>query len=396
MSMPTEIDWRAAIAGTDLRRLIEDDLGAPDRAGRWVCPFHAGAESPNLSIGPDGRHWRCWSGRCALHGDAIDWLVFRDGVTRVEAARVLLGIGPSRSSARPSRPSAPAPESRPAPAAEAWRDEAWRREVDRLIRRAEDRLWSAAGRAALDWLRGRGLRDAAIRAARLGFVDRSDRSGPIDGLGRGEGPGRITLWRGVTIPWPGPGGAWVGLNVRHLGDPVDGPVPPMPDGAPRPKYRAAAGSRRGFLYPSPAVGTGLPLVLVEGEFDALLAGQELRGRAEVRTVGSASTGRLERETWSALADPGVILVATDNDPAGIDAALALVSALGRRARWAEIPAGKDLSEFHAAGGDLRSWLDGILGPPPPPPFDPATWIAFDDPDDIAESEARRLERAGLI
>ena len=67
----------------------------------------------------------------------------------------------------------------------------------------------------------------------------------------------------------------------------------------RPKYvgslpRPAPASS---VYPGPeAIRPGRPLVIVEGEFDALLLGQELSGLAAVVTLGSAS----------ARPDPGVL------------------------------------------------------------------------------------------
>ena len=59
----------------------------------------------------------------------------------------------------------------------------------------------------------------------------------------------------------------------------------QPEGR-EPKY-AEAFRDRPRVYPDPAViEPGRPLVVVEGEFDALLLGQELRDLAAVVTFGS--------------------------------------------------------------------------------------------------------------
>src|SRR4051812_8585054 len=79
------IDFRSLAGTVDLRRFIETDLGPPLRFGRWACPFHQDASSPNFAIEPDGLRWRCWS--CQLKGDVFDYVAHRDGIPIIEAAR---------------------------------------------------------------------------------------------------------------------------------------------------------------------------------------------------------------------------------------------------------------------------------------------------------------------
>ena len=47
-----------------------------------------------------------------------------------------------------------------------------------LVEEAERALWTPSGAGTLDYLRGRGLKDATIRAARLGWTPRAVRIGP--------------------------------------------------------------------------------------------------------------------------------------------------------------------------------------------------------------------------
>ena len=113
----------------------------------------------------------------------------------------------------------------------------------------EIRLWSLEGVEALAYLRNRGLADATIRAARLGYLlDNREKKIP----------------RGVAIPWGEPG-AFRMVNVRR------------PEGS-HPKYLGLEGSRREGLYPGIAtVRPGFLIAIVERELDALLLGQDLMG-----------------------------------------------------------------------------------------------------------------------
>ena len=81
--------------------------------------------------------------------------------------------------------------------------------------------------------------------------------------------------RGVVIPWFD-GDRLALVKIRQ------------PEGI-KPKYIEAYRDRP-RIFPDPAViEPGRPLVIVEGEFDALLLGQELRDLAAVVTLGSASS-----------------------------------------------------------------------------------------------------------
>jgi DNA primase len=135
-----------------------------------------------------------------------------------------------------------------------------------LVDDAEKRLWTPEGAAALADLRGRGLTDETIKAARLGWS--ADASIPIEVGAR--------YWHvyGVVIPWFDSDRLTL-VKIRR------------PKGK-EPKYVQAYRDGHG-IYPGPeAVRPGKPLVIVEGEFDALLIRQVLGEMAAVVTLGSAS------------------------------------------------------------------------------------------------------------
>jgi hypothetical protein len=98
------------------------------------------------------------------------------------------------------------------------------------------------------------------------------------------------------------------------------------------------------------VRAGKPLIVTEGEFDALLLGQELGELAAVVTLGSASA-RPEGSTYLAMLPAPAWYVAPDADDAGDKAA----SGWPARAIRVKPPRGKDWTDAHLAGIELRRW-----------------------------------------
>lgn len=386
--MTATIDFREIAARTNLTALLESALGAPHVVGgkpRWCCPWHADS-SPSLYLYDGGRRWRCWP--CGLTGDALDFLVRLDGISLTEAARKLdptlatptPSCKPRRQAVRdrdgsqidpssrpPNAPQTPSqgPPSRPLPA---WQDPAWQAAVDALIVQAETALWSADGAEARAWLRARGFAPDTMARHRLGFLPAPVRSAPLEVLAdpRDGQPRPIVAHRGIVLPWLRPGSwygttpepdgvdprpRWVGANVRQLRPDIWEPW------TERAKYLAFPGSARGHLYPYAGLTRGVPVLLAEGEPDALLGQQELGYVVNVATVGGASQ-RPEPEALAALRACSHWLIASDYDGAGGKAAAALAGLAPSRAVRLWLPHGKDLGEFHLAGGNLLDWLRG--------------------------------------
>src|SRR5271157_3796602 len=321
-------------------------LGPPARReGRrllWLCPFHDD-HHPSFQVDPDRREWRCWV--CGIRGDAAELEMKLRGVAFPEAARIaaeLSGIvtplGKStRLTPRP-RPPAPAARNPDKPASPSVEQSSGLPLADAiaLATDAADRLWKPEGTEALAYLYGRGLADETIRAARLGWTPRvmvptrdGDRCYPA---------------RGVVIPWFDRDR----LALVKIRDPD----------APKPKrYKEAFRDRPG-IYPCPeAIRPGWPLIIGEGELDALLLGQELRDLAAVVTLGPSSNRPDVGVIGRMLCAP-VRLIALDADKAGDDAALEW-PALAIRVRPPE--PFNDWTEAAQAGIDLRCWWLPRLG-----------------------------------
>ena len=204
-----------------------------------------------------------------------------------------------------------------------------------LVAESLDRLWSIEGAEALAYLTDvRHLSPEVIRSARLGWT-------PRVAIPKREG-GTYEA-RGIVIPWRD-GDRLTLVKIRQ------------PDGL---RLRYAEGFReRPTLFPDPRViKPGLPLIVVEGEFDAMLLGQELGELASVVTLGSASNRPGPRLLGMMLAAPRWY-ISTDADDAGDRAA----EGWPPRAHRARPPRPfKDWTEARQGGVDLRRWWTDRFG-----------------------------------
>jgi hypothetical protein len=314
-----------------------------------VWPEHSSCES--------GKYW---CRRCGASGDGIDYLREHEGYSWLEACD-FFGVDPEvkgDGTARPA-PAPPSPSTPPGPpASSSWDEyqeppEAWRRAALQFCKTCRSRLWSDAGAAksARAYLHGRGFIDEAIRTAGIGVNDR-DRypkrtDWGLDPLPDREDGGVIWLPRGVVIPWADREGV-AGVNIRRPNGDVD------PDGEAweQRKYQRAAGPSAPLWGRERADGTK-PIVLVEGEFDALAVRQKAADL--VHAVATGSTGGARRERWrTLLASAPAVLVAFDAEEPGEDAARTWLHALPNGLRWP--PHAHDTADMLEEGQDLRMWV----------------------------------------
>lgn len=324
----------------DLLGEVEKDLGPGKKSGRWVqfsCPFpgHAhGDKNPSLGITPENGRFFCFT--CGAKGDVITWL--HD--YRRLSWREIHDLGDS-GNLPPARPRPPIPAPDPAPICPP--PAAWQARGLGFVAECEGHLWGPEGARALAYLMAvRGLTAETIKAFRLGYnladAWQDRRSWGLAASNKG-----LWLPRAIVIPWLIDGALWA-VNMRR------------PAG--NPKYYKIAGSQSALFNADGLRGADL-LLLTEGEFDCMIAAQEMGDVCGVATLGSASK-KLDLTTWGvALLGPTAILAAYDPDAAGGKGAAAL-AALTERVHPVRVPrlrAGdKDLNDYHRAGGDLWEWL----------------------------------------
>jgi hypothetical protein len=352
------IDWPALRDRIDLAAVATNLLGpARERKGNrllWVCPFHEDHD-PSFEVDLARKTWRCWT--CNVGGDTAE-LVMRINKCDFPTAVRFLANFAGVSSSPPGKPFQPAQHSTAVKAPQGPQEGSASRsdsvvtkgpekpsggpsglpldEASSLVDDSAHCLWGPGGKNALAYLRGRGLTEATIRAAGLGLT-------PRIWIPKRDGTGSYPYW-GITIPWKD------GARLRQVRIRL---YPEIPE---KHKYTSAFADNPS-IYPSSAViRPGKPLIVCEGEFDALLLAQELP-EASVITLGSASA-RTDPSVLSRMLSAPRWFVALDADQAGDSAAAKFP---GRAVRVRPPGAFKDWTMCAQAGVNLRRWWSDRLG-----------------------------------
>lgn len=339
----------------DLRDLFAERYpGRFRRSGRWLygrSPYREDRH-PSFAVNEDV----FIDFATGESGDEVDFVQREEGVSFIEAVQSLEaragGAFSLPSSARLSQFS-PSP-SEPPPAE-------WQDIMRAECRRARAYLFSAAPMAkqALGWLHERGLSSRTIRAAGLGFNPDWRRTRLRDSQ-TGQ---RVSIAPGILIPASVDGALWA-VHIRTLPGIA---VHKTSDGQELPKYLYARGSKTGALYNGDALYEGCDVLIVEGEFDALLAQQELGDRAVVVTLGSA-TNRLPKRWLDLLKLGQRVYSCLDSDEAGQRATASIGALLGDQHQPLLLPLGKDITEYVVDhGGNLCDWWESELRRTAPDP-----------------------------
>jgi hypothetical protein len=329
---------------------LAEQAGAVFRGGASRCPLHGGDNPGAFRLYAGGTRWHCFT-RCPQGENDGDLAGFYMRWKRVSYPQAVEALGlPPRRGAAPAASAAPPP---PQP------DPAWQPRAAAFIDYAEAQLHAPCGRAARAYLQAeRGLRPETWEIFRLGFNPTTVYDDParwgLAGdkklwLPRGivipsfcqTAPGRIET-RGIKIRRPLPGD----LLAEYMGE--DRSVPGC-------KFSSARGSQAAVF--GAEFWLGFPvLLLVEGEFDAVLTWQLAHDLCDIATLGSASNrpglgGLVELTHYRA------VLSVYDDDPAGDQAR----QALARFARIRHVrPPAHDLTETWREGKDLRAWIASLM------------------------------------
>ena len=322
-------------------------LGRSGKQWKGCCPFH-GEKSPSFYVYDD--HYHCFG--CGAHGDAIGFVMQSQGLAFIEAVDQL---------------AAEAGLEVPKPTPEAA--EADRRRLDTIAvldavqAHYQRRLALPEGRAARDYLLGRGLTEATIARFGLGWAGERgslttellrhgvDAAQLADAglLRRDEATGRSyeLFSERVMFPIRDRRGLITSFGGRILatGQPkyLNGPETPV-------------FSKRCSLYglnlARDAARSGETLIVVEGYMDVIAAAQA-GFTAAVAPLGTALTNEQLEELWRVSPCP---VLCFDGDAAGARAAsramqLALPMLTPERMlRFATLPDGEDPDSVLRQGG----------------------------------------------
>ena len=321
------------------------------------CPHCGGTD--RFRVWPaDGETGAFWCRQCEASGDGIDYLREVEGMTFPEACRELHveykldgdfdGGAPA---AAPALKRKPRQKKRPPVPHEKPPSDKWQARARRVMERAENCLWTDEGAGARKWLHLRGFDETTLRLARIGYNPETQFE---DGRAWGMDCDTVAVPDGIVIPWIIGEDIWK-LNVR-LGR--ESQAYWKEQGTPK-KYSMVKGSRNA-LYRADMAIPGRPVVLTEGEFDALTVQQEGAGLAYA--VATGSTGGARKLRWRVrLQRASAVLVAFDNDRAGEEAAAWWTDQLpnGRRCRPYRDDF-NDLNEMLQDGESVKAWIEAGL------------------------------------
>jgi len=330
--------------GYDLAVLIQADLGAPKIAkGKdlyWLCPDHSD-HSPSLHL--NRRKNAAYCNVCGKRWSPLKWVMARQKLKLMEAVEYITGQPVARAEvvapAQVDKPYAP-------PSAD------WQSRAENVINYCVANLWVDTPEAerVRAYLHRRGLKDATLRQWEVGYNP------------RGQDLHGAWVWPGIILPARMQGVVW-GIKIRLL---PDHPFSCLackacltapgccPKCGKKNKYRQVAGSEPALYGADLCVGRRVCFGL-EGEFDAMLAWQECAdlGGVFTSTNGASKDWRAE---WSLhLMDAEVVITLFDNDDAGAMGKAKLIG-LGERIVPANVPHGKDVTDYYIHGGPLYSWL----------------------------------------
>lgn len=341
----------------DILALIQQESGlsfkklAATHGGEYAgpCPWCGGND--RFLVWPQYKGGRYWCRGCEKKGDGIQFIRDMQGLTFGEACERL---GITRGTYRKRRrQSATAPEKpffkpkqyEPPPAL-------WMLKAAAFLKYSQEKLWTPEGRTALEFLQAKGLTEATIRKAGIGF-NPSDLYRDRRGWGlpqKVNSYGTATLiWlpAGIVIPLApsteqkGAGETMTRLRFRRFA-------------GTGPRYVICAGSSVAPLVLEPDKST---FTIVESELDAWLIWQETADLTGVVAMGSAVM-KPDIAAHDLLTKAEIILNSLDYDEAGARQSWNWWDkAYGPKViRW-PTPFGKDPSDAWQQGLDIREWIE---------------------------------------
>lgn len=301
-----------------------------DGIGHSNCPLHGGNSTHSFSVyrAQDGtQRWHCFS-KCRAGGGAIEFVIrwqktdFRQAV---EFLQSWVGTAPSMPVMDQPRMTAPQPP-----------NDQWQERGQAFVVWAQDQLFLPDGDRGMAYLVDRGLDEATIGMHMLGWnpshwQDMPERWG-LTGTA-------VSIPAGIIIPcWRD--GLWY-IKARRLS-------------STRPKYVGIRGGANTLFGCDLLASDGRPLLIVEGEFDRMIAWQECRRHIDVVAMPGAAQ-HLSLDDLCLLSTRRKVLACLDTDDAG-QAGLRYLQNVTGSVVAVQPPGGHhDLNDAFLAGENLMAW-----------------------------------------
>ncbi len=320
-----------------------------------LCPFH-NEKTPSFTVNDEKGFYHCFG--CGAHGSVIDFAMETEGLSFPEAVEKLAGQAGLQ-----------VPQSSPEERERAKVRATLYDVVEAVCAWYESNLRSAEGRAALDYLRGRGFTDETIRRFRLGFspdgrgrlLQAMESQGierrqlveagliklPPNDTGRGGGDPRDYFFNRVMFPIADGRGRIIALGGRILGD----GQPKYLNSPETPLFHKGRNLYNYAMAREASKGAGT-VIVAEGYTDVIALAQAGLPNA-VAPLGTALTEEQIGLLWRIADEP---VLCFDGDNAGERAALRAAERAmpilkpGKTLRFMGLPAGDDPDSLVQARG----------------------------------------------
>ena len=330
------------------------------------CPTCKGGEkdprghSDRMELFPNqGEHGTWYCRGCVKGGDAIEFLMFHEGLTFPAACDVLGKELPERDQYRsPKLPQRKKPEFTPREVktpADIWRDKA--RE---LVDHAHAQL--RVNDEQLAWLAARGISSQSAHKHSLGWLPgengkpqyyRSRKSWGIPPKEKGKRPDALWIPRGIVIP------QIIDDQVQRIR--IRRPEADRELFLPERSYHVLPESGQGPLL----IYAGQPVMtVIEAELDGIMIDEHAGDLTGVMAIGNDSA-KPDARAHAALCRVKLILVATDFDKlkngrrAGGQAWIWWNQNYKHAIRW-PVPVGKDPGDAFKEGLDIHAWIKAAI------------------------------------
>jgi DNA primase len=386
-----ELRNRLPLSEVVMRRVT---LSRAGREFKGCCPFH-NEKTPSFYVNDQKGFFHCFG--CGAHGDVIGFVMRHDRLAFPEAIEQLsaqAGLEVPRLSHEEVE--------------QAKQQKTLHQVCEATCAWFEKQLFAAKGRAALDYLHGRGLSDDAIARFRLGYAPQDggllithlkaqgfELAQMMDvGLVRQseEGERSYSFFRDrVMFPVTDKRGRVVAFGGRIM----SGDGPKYINSPDHPLFHKGK-----LLYSlaraREAAPRGAPLIVVEGYMD-VIALIEAGFPAAVAPLGTALTESQMEELWKCGGTGGDPILCFDGDNAGQRAAARAVERImpllgaSRTVRIAFLPQGQDPDDLIKGQGPraMQTVLDQAI------PLIDMLWKLETDGKALATPEARAGVKAGL-
>lgn len=316
-----------------------------------LCPFHK-ERTPSFKVFPESQNFHCFG--CGEGGSVFDFLMKTEGLSFPEAVRVLA-----------DRAGVEVPDARRDPDRD--RETAEIGETLELAARFYvAQLGSGPGRAAREYLAGRGLAASAIERFRIGYapdawdglltaLTRHRDGAALERAGlairRRSGDGHYDRFRDrLVFPIVSPSGRVIGFGGRALGD-----TEPKYLNSPETRVYHKSRVLYGLREARHAIRRERHVLVVEGYMDVIALNQAGVENA-VATCGTSLTA--EHASMLARYAPEVVIL-FDGDAAGVRAALKAFETVlptGVLVRTVTLPEGADPDDL-VRGGDTAALME---------------------------------------